>query len=115
MRGLLMEFGLVIAQGFSALTKAIPEILEDGENELADIYRPTLHRLYRRFMQLQEDIRFMDDEIKTLIKEHDGCQRLTQMEGVGPISAILLYASLGTGETFKNGREFSSYIGLTPK
>lgn len=115
LRGLLMEFGLVIPQGFSSLTKAIPEILEDGENELADSYRPTLHRFYQRFLQLQEDIRFMDDEIKDLIKQHDACRRLTDMEGVGPISAVLLYASLGSGEAFKNGREFSAYIGLTPK
>ena len=115
MRGLLMEFGLVIQQGFASLTKTIPEILEDGDNELADSYRPTLHRLYQRFILLQEDIRFMDDEIKMLIKGHDSCQRLTKMEGVGPISAVLLYATLGTGEAFKNGREFSAYIGLTPK
>lgn len=115
MRGLLMEFGVFIPQGFSSLTKAIPEILEDGDNELADNYRPTLHRLYQRFLQLQDDIRFMDSEIKELIKHHDGCKRLTEMEGVGPISAVLLYASLGTGEAFKNGREFSAYIGLTPK
>ena len=115
MRGLLMEFGLVIRQGFASLTKTIPDILEDGDNELADSYRPTLHRLYQRFTLLQEDIHFMDDEIKILIKSHDSCQRLTKMEGVGPISAVLLYATLGTGEAFKNGREFSAYIGLTPK
>jgi transposase len=34
---------------------------------------------------------------------------------VGPIGAILLFATLGTGEAFKNGREFSAYLGLTPK
>ena len=57
----------------------------------------------------------MDGEIKELIKHHDGCKRLTEMEGVGPISAVLLYASLGTGEAFKNGREFASFLGLVPR
>ena len=38
-----------------------------------------------------------------------------ELEGVGPIGAILLFATLGTGEAFKSGREFSAYIGLTPK
>ena len=37
------------------------------------------------------------------------------LEGVGPIGALLLYATLGTGEAFKSGREFSAYLGLTPK
>ena len=46
LRGLLMEFGLVMPKGFASLMKAVPEILEDGDNELPDLYRPTLHRMY---------------------------------------------------------------------
>lgn len=41
MRGLLMEFGIYIPKGMSYLRSAIPEILEDGENELSDMYRAT--------------------------------------------------------------------------
>lgn len=115
LRGLLMEFGLVIPQGFAALTRRIPEILEDGENELSDMYRPTLALMYERFCNLREDIKFLDKEIGALVRQNETCCRLTKMEGVGPISAILLFASLGTGEAFRNGREFSAYIGLTPK
>ena len=115
LRGLLLEFGVVISRGFAALTQRIPEILEDGENELPDIYRPTLARLYERFCRLREDIQFLDKQIACLVKQNESCNRLTEMEGVGPISSILLFATLGTGEAFKNGREFSAYIGLTPK
>jgi transposase len=114
-RGLLMEFGVVIPQGFAALHRQLPEVLEDGENELPDIYRPTLHRLYLRLCYLREDLGFLDKEIAELVKQHPSCQRLTAMEGVGPISSILLFATLGTGEAFRNGREFSAYLGLTPK
>lgn len=35
-------------------------------------------------------------------------------EGIGPIGAALLYATLGTGEACKTGIEFSAYLGLTP-
>ena len=115
LRGLLLEFGVVIPRVFAALTQRIPDILEDGENELPDIYRPTLARLYERFCRLREDIQFLDKQIACLVKQNEPCRHLTEMEGVGPISAILLFATLGTGEAFKNGREFSAYIGLTPK
>ena len=115
MRGLLMEFGLVIPKGFAWLRKHIPEILEDGENELPDMYRPTLHLLYGRFCQIREDIEFLDNQIKNLVKQNESCEELTAIEGVGPIGAILLFATLGTGEAFKGGREFSAYLGLTPK
>ena len=115
LRGLLLEFGVVIPRGFASLTQRIPDILEDGENELPDIYRPTLARLYERFCRLREDIQFLDKQIACLVKQNESCRRLTEMEGVGPISSILLFATLGAGEAFKNGREFSAYIGLTPK
>jgi transposase len=114
-RGLLLEFGVVIPQGFAALHRQVPEILEDGENELPDIYRPTLQRLYVRLCDLREDLGFLDKQVEELVKQHPSCQRLTAMEGVGPISSILLFATLGTGEAFKSGRQFSAYLGLTPK
>jgi transposase len=115
MRGLLMEFGVVIPQGFAALRRMLPEILEDGDNEVPDMYRPTLHRLYGRFLELRDDIQSMNVEVKELVKRHPDCKRLTALEGVGPISAVLLYASLGTGEAFSGGREFAAYLGLTPR
>ncbi len=115
MRGLLMEFGVVIPRGFAALRRMLPEILEDGDNEVPDMYRPTLHRLYGRFLELRDDIESMNVEVKELVKQHPACKRLTALEGVGPISAVLLYASLGTGEAFSGGREFAAYLGLTPR
>ena len=115
LRGLLMEFGVVIPQGFAALRRMLPEILEDGANEVPDMYRPTLHRLYGRFLELRDDIQSMNAEVKELVKQHPDCKRLTALEGVGPISAVLLYASLGTGEAFSGSREFAAYLGLTPR
>jgi transposase len=114
-RGILMEFGVVIPQGFASLHRAIPEVLEDGENDVPDMYRPTLQLLYRRLCTLREEVQCLTKQIDTLVKQHPACHGLMSLEGVGPISAILLYATLGTGEAFKNGREFAAYIGLTPK
>lgn len=79
------------------------------------MYRPTLHRLYVRLCDLGEDLNFLDNQIDELVKQNPSCQRLTAMEGVGPISSILLFATLGTGEASKNGRQYSAYLGLTPK
>ena len=113
-----MEFGIVIPQGWAALHRHIPEILEDAENELPDMYRPTLHLLWRRLCELREDIEQLDVEVKLLVKQHAACKELLALEGIGPIGpigAILLYASLGSGEAFSNARQFAAYLGLTPK
>jgi transposase len=114
-RGLLMEFGIVIPQGFATLYRQLPEILEDGDNELPDLYRPTLHLLYGRLCDLREDLERLNDELKMLVQQHPVCRRLTALEGIGPVCSVLLYATLGTGEAFANGRQFSAYLGLTPK
>ena len=114
-RGLLMEFGIVIPQGFASLYRLLPEILEDGENELPDLYRPTLNLLYGRLCDLREDLARLNHEIETLVQNNPVCRRLTALEGIGPIGSVLLYATLGTGEAFTNGRQFSAYLGLTPK
>ena len=114
-RGLLMEFGIVIPQGFAALHRQIPEILEDGDNELPDLYRPTLQLLYQRLCELRDDLKHLTTEIERLVQDNLTCARLTALEGVGPIGSVLLFATLGTGEAFVNGREFSAYLGLTPK
>ena len=86
----------------------MPLILEDAENDLPMSYRPTLHRMLMRFRAAEEDLTFIDEQIKQVIKSNEGCQRLTALEGVGPIGAILIFATLGSGDAFKNGREFSS-------
>ena len=115
LRGILLEFGVTIPQGFASLLKALPEILEDGENEVSDLYRPTLQRLYNRMLDLRGDIEAMTKEINGLVKQHPVCNRLTAIEGIGPIGALSLYAVLGSGQAFTKSREFSAYLGLTPR
>jgi transposase len=115
LRGLLMEFGVVIPKGFASLLRAVPEILEDGENELPDLYRPTLHRMYTRLLELREDIEAMTKEVEVLVKGHPVCSKLMALEGVGPIGALLLYATMGSGAAFSKSREFAAYLGLTPR
>ncbi len=115
MRGILLEFGIAIPLGFAALLRTLPDVLEDGDNELPDFYRPTLHRLYHRMLELREDIDAMTREVAELVKNHPVCSRLTDIEGIGPIGAMSLYATLGSGAAFAKGREASAYVGLTPR
>ncbi len=115
MRGILLEFGVTIPQGFASLLRTLPEVLEDGDNDLPDLYRPTLHRLYGRMLELRSDIEAMTKEIDNLVKQHPVCSKLTALEGVGPIGALSLYAALGSGTAFTKGREFAAYLGLTPR
>ena len=114
-RGLLLEFGIAIPNGFYHLHQAVPEILEDAENGVPDMFRSTLALMHDRLLVIKEDIDQLTAQIEVLVRSNDACKRLLDIEGVGPISAVLLFATLGSGQAFKTGREFSAYLGLTPK
>jgi transposase len=115
LRGILLEFGVALPQGFASLLRTLPEVLEDGDNELPDLYRPTLHRMYTRLLELREDIEAMTGEVTRLVREHPICNKLTALEGIGPIGALLLYATMGSGKAFSGSREFAAYLGLAPR
>jgi len=114
-RGLLLEFGIAIPKGFCHLHRAVPDILEDADSGVPDMFRSTLFLMHERLLLIKRDIDQLTEQIKVLVKSNDACKRLLDIEGIGPIGAVLLFATLGSGEAFHNGREFSAYIGLTPK
>jgi transposase len=47
--------------------------------------------------------------------QDERCQRLAQVEGVGPLVATALVAAVGNAHEFKSGRELSAWLGLVPR
>lgn len=114
-RGLLLEFGLVINKSVASFKQRIPEILEDAENELTFAMREALHQMWHIYLQLGEEFKVMDQQLKQLAEQDEDCRRLMHLEGVGPIGAIRLKLYLENEEHFKNGRSASACVGVTPK
>ena len=114
-RGLLAEYGLVVGKQVGQLRRRLPEILEDGENGLTDFSRELFAGLYRELLHLDERIRSSNEQIHRVFKESDKCQRLAEVEGIGPITATALVASVGDPQVFRKGRQMSAWLGLVPK
>ncbi len=66
-RGLLMEYGIIIPQGISHIRKQIPTILEDGEIELPGSFRQLLLRLSHHLKQLDDQVNELETEIQLQI------------------------------------------------
>lgn len=115
-RGLLSEFGMVIPKGHAALRRAIPRVLEDAENGLPDPFRYQLAHLYQGLKGAQEELKAVERTLFSLVRQQGACRRLLQLEGVGPVTALGLYLTLGDGgSSFRHGREAAACIGVTPK
>jgi len=114
-RGLLLEYGIVIPKGISNVRKEIPSILENAENELTLLFRTLLNDLYDEMVHLDERVESLEDELKKVSKENINCQRLLTIPGVGLLSATALVAAIGDINVFKSGRELAAWLGLVPR
>ena len=114
-RGLLAEYGIVLPQGISHVAKRIPEIVEDAENDLPDLFRQLLVRLRTHLIKLDSQVQELNGQINAWHKSNADSQRLEKIPGFGPLTASALVASLGDAKSFKNGREVAAWLGLVPR
>ena len=114
-RGLLLEYGLIIPQGIGHVRKAIPEMLEDGDNALTPLFRELISQLYEEMVHLDQRIRAIENKLTAISVQHEDCQRLLTIPGVGLLTATALIAAIGDIAAFKNGRELAAWLGLVPR
>ena len=114
-RALAYEYGLTIPKGCGQLFKQTPVILEDADNGFPHVLRATLHSLCAQLKIQQALLKEIEKEKAQQVKTIEPCQRLTALEGIGPVGSAMLYSCLGRGEMFKNGRQAATYIVVTPK
>lgn len=115
LRGLLAEFGVVVAQGGHRMRHALPELLEDADNALPDLMREVLAEQYQQLIFFDEAIRRHDRRIERMARASEAAQRLMTMSGIGPITATAMIASVGDAKHFNSAREFAAWQGLVPR
>jgi transposase len=114
-RGFLIERGIIVRQGVVPLRKALPDILSSNTNILSPRMVSLIADLMQDWRRLDERIETMSTEIEALALQDGGCQRLMIVPGVGPIISSAMVAAIGNGAGFKQGRDFSAWLGLVPK
>lgn len=113
-RGLLLERGITIPKGRRKLEEALPSMLEDADVKLSALMRILLAQLQNELKQLQAQIAQAEAVISKGASEHEACQRLMGIPGIGPITATAIIAAIGNGASFQKGRGFAAWLGLVP-
>jgi len=114
-RGLLAEYGIVIAVSPAALRKAIPELLEDADNGLSFAFRQLLAELYEDLVAIDKRVAELTQRIERTVRTSDEGKRLLEIPGIGPLTASALVATVGDARQFKSGRQMAAFLGLVPK
>jgi len=114
MRGLLAERGIVFRQGIAALKRELAEILTQDNDDLSSEMRVSLRDLSEMLRALEQQIGACEGRLARKFAADERCQRIEQVPGVGTLIATALVATVGNAREFRNGRELSAFLGLTP-
>jgi transposase len=109
-RGLLSEFGIVLALKASVVRREAMHQLEDLPGWANTVIGDLLSELSR----LDERIAQYDRNIEQIAKHSTAACQLMQLPGVGPTTASAIVATVGRGHEFKSGRQLAAWLGLVP-
>ena len=114
-RGVLTEFGLVFGKSPKVLRAALPEVLEDGANELSGTARMVLQDAFEHWRHLDERMRWCDRQIGQHVRSCAAARRAARIPGIGEIGASALTAGVGEFAQFGSGAQFSAWLGIVPR
>ena len=114
-RGLLAELGIIVPTSMGRLRRAVPEILEDGDNGLPGSFRHLLAQLGEELRTIDDNIAVYDARIAQAAREDQRIKRLLDVEGIGPVVASALVSAVGDARQFSKGRDMAAWLGLTPR
>jgi transposase len=114
LRGHLVEFGFVVRKEASNVGQLI-SLVEDPSSTIPPDARLVLTVIAENLQVLQAKIAVLDREITTRAKATPTVKRLMTIPGVGPIAATALVALAPAASSFRRGRDFAAWLGLTPR
>jgi transposase len=114
-RGMLNEYGIVMARRPGTVRRELPEVLGNSGNGLSSIGRELLQELYQHFLQLEKRIARAEEIIERLGEADDTVRRLRTVPGIGMLTATALVGAVGDAKAFRNGRHMAAWLGLVPR
>jgi transposase len=114
-RAFLIEQGIAVRAGTSALRKSLFDILKNRKDEVSPRTTRLIASLHEDWLWLDGRIDTITDEIEELSRSGANCRRLMSVPGIGPLISTGVVAAIGTGEAFERGRDFGAWLGLVPR
>lgn len=112
-RGLLSEYGIVLAKGYGPFKKGLVAAVDDVR--LSTTLKEQLQLVYQEFDQLSMRLRHLNKQISALATQSSECQLLMSIPGIGPIISTAMVGSVDVKNHFQSAREFAVWLGLTPR
>lgn len=113
-RGHMAEYGWVAPKGPSWVAQLSELIDDEATTSLPQAAREMLRVMLGILEEFDRRIAELDKEIARRAREDEVARRLMTIPGIGPIAATAIAALAPAAATFKRGRDFAAWLGLTP-
>ncbi len=112
LRSHLSEFGIIAPQGIAQVLKRFDELDEQTLPALATL---SLSELRGEIEAVDKRVRLLEKQILVSHRANEMSRRLATIDGVGPMTASMITATVPDPLQFRSGRHFAAWIGLVPK
>jgi len=102
-RGLLLEFGHPLPESYLALRKAFPTVMATLDKQLPGILIETLREQWARVQSLDNEIALIEGRLKRALAETPTCQMISDIPGVGLMTATAAVATMGIRQASRRG------------
>lgn len=112
-RGYAAEFGLIAPKGLDKIEPLLARAV--GDERLPKLARELFASQGREYGRLQAQIREIEAKLMGWHRDNECSRRLAEVPGIGPIGGTLLAMKVPEAASFRSGRDFAAWIGLTPR
>lgn len=112
-RGYAAEFGLTAAKGLDKIEPLLARIASDVQ--LPGLAKELFATQAKEYARLKVEIQKIEAKLMAWHKHNELSRRLAEIPGIGPIGAVLAVMKAPNPRAFRCGRDFSAWIGMTPK
>jgi transposase len=112
-RGLLAEFGIWLGRSPQNLARSLPRLIQD--EQVPARMRALLVQAQEQLGRLEALMQQCALDITAHARHSEPAQRLCAVNGIGPIIASAVVASVADARDFRNGRQMAAWVGLVPK
>jgi transposase len=114
-RELLAEYGIIVPLHLSQLRLHLIALLDEPHPQLTPLAQELFRSLYEELCAVDQRIEAMQVRISRVFASQEACQKIAEVEGVGPLTATAIVAAIADGRAFRNGRQFAAWLGLVPR
>jgi transposase len=115
LRGLWREFGINAPVGAERGIAELRRVIADDGTAVPEMLRGTLLDLLEELRAIDERQLQLEAHLAQIARQSPVCQRLRTIPGIGVITSTAFFGAVADIRTFRTGRRFAGWLGLTPR